>query len=695
MTDPARELRHELVYLKDSLISSIREGRTGEVDIGLDMYAELVRTFVARLTELGSRYDKATALQELTSIGDDWSEIRWIEEDLYQLIESALASGSSELIRNAIWLPVRLARIGFDHFDYYTFHKFVQKVGYCYVLARELRDPRSRQQAVDLCSRYLSEQANWIMGPAIERAESPQAVETRGDFALGVEVVFSRLLKAAYDHREIADFRLFVSSLSGLFDFYLKHPPDYGREEGSLSRAHAQLAHRLLESKALIFFGLGAWILHGYLEKDLNAAEWEDWNQSLRLPQDLDTAWRLLLQARRHETQQEMGWSHWELEEQEDGGAIIVQFGAFVARYFCVLAIEMLASGQGGNWRPKGEEVGSLARPSGGVLRNVLSDMAEHRERWGPVIGENGIEAIPLLEDILDHAFQSEKRREAEQIISAPLSGQRVDAVKNNIVREWRRDATLRTLAEAKGDYRYKNEPGPEGMLYLGINTRDLKELYIEQDRLFSGQWGEDYGRALARGENNKVLNSLISAGRPHAETVTIEDPAEQLAASLDSLRDRGHDPIILLSSFWRTQRTLIGSPLFSPEEEPLGSILDLVGLFSDARMFELSSDYEEEFVLLLDLRRTSTWQQYRPKLTLPGEEYLTDELTFYLGSIDQERARQMVRDRPELVPPSGEKTEEEVLLELQQQVHIRVWEQFDFEVRVPEEVRLLILPEE
>src|SRR6266545_427281 len=280
--DPSGNLRAELGYLRDSLLDGIREGRTSSVADGLDMYEELVSAFLDVLSQYGSTYDRHSAIREFSTFEGEWSEIRWVEDDLRDIIDAAFATSRMAVLRDVIYFPVRLAIAAFYKGDYYVFHRFLEWVPYCYRSIVSMPQDETRSNLVELTWRYLDETGNLIIAPQFERAASREEIGKQQDFALGIIRIFSRLAKEAFDHRELAHYGEFARALTGLYEVIERQSTRQDSSQLQLRLETETLSqderHRIEEKVALrvriaaalatigltrnmAFFGLASWFL--------------------------------------------------------------------------------------------------------------------------------------------------------------------------------------------------------------------------------------------------------------------------------------------------------------------------------------------------------------------------------------------------------------------------------------------------
>jgi len=141
-----RDLRVELGFLRDNTLQGTYEGKTAQVAEGLEIYQELISTFLDKLNQWESPYDRKRAMEEMSLFGEGWSEIEWIQGDLRDIIEASIATENLEIIRLVSGFPAKLATLAFHYRDYYVFYKFGHWVPGYYLAAvpqKTGKNPRS------------------------------------------------------------------------------------------------------------------------------------------------------------------------------------------------------------------------------------------------------------------------------------------------------------------------------------------------------------------------------------------------------------------------------------------------------------------------------------------------------------------------------------------------------------------------
>jgi len=122
-------------------------------------------------------------------------------------------------------------------------------------------------------------------------------------------------------------------------------------------------------------------------------------------------------------------------------------------------------------------------------------------------------------------------------------------------------------------------------------------------------------------------------------------------------------------------------SESFHKGENQLG--YGLVGYFRGRPVFNLH--YQgEPYIILIDLNKFCTWRQYKPLQILDREEYISQELTFLLKMFTKESAKESIQSNPKLLldKDGNQRSEDDVISELQLQVHFRLLEQYEIAIK-------------
>lgn len=705
------ELRVELSHFRDSLMDSIRDCKTGGVQEGLQIYYELIIAFLDKLQQWGSTYKKEQAVLESNSLEGGWFEVRWITHDLQEIIDMALRIEYINVIKEVLYFPIRLASLAFSRRDYYIFHQFLGWVTYYYNMALRIKDVTVKDFIVARCSMYLAETLRYHVIPSIERSETEIEIEAGKDFARGIILIFNRLMKSAYNEKQVEHFRAFSATVNSVFEFYFRHNQeheltslDYQLKNPSLTdvrrkeleqqlkikQKHVWVSNQLEETIKTMFYGLNSWLLHQYVNDKIKVESFNEWKNIFKTPSNLQESWEAFSTAAKEEDKDDYGWSFWESEEQSEGMAFAGittfwgGFNGYLRMLFCAQCLEIIGNmnedQKNSATIPHSHDTIFLAENETSPLRQLLKQIEQNAEKWEAIVGKDGLKAIPAFESILNKAVQAQKENENVSIKAAALSPQRVQLVKQEVVHSWNENAEFRNIVLKHGDYKFIGA-APEGKNFLGFNQLQPKDIYVEDTDVAVEGWGSQFGRDLATSENEDFIMQLMNNVKDLDNTNAEQDPVQNIARALDSLEKDKYKPIIIILNSWVSFASIEKSESFHKgENQPA---YGLVGYFRDRPVFSLH--YQgKPYIILIDLNKFCTWRQYKPQQIFDGEEYLTKELTFLIKMFTEQSAKEAIQRNPKLLLDKDEnqRTEEEVVSELQLQVHFRLLEQYEIEIR-------------
>ncbi len=83
-------------------------------------------------------------------------------------------------------------------------------------------------------------------------------------------------------------------------------------------------------------------------------------------------------------------------------------------------------------------------------------------------------------------------------------------------------------------------------------------------------------------------------------------------------------------------------------------------------------------------MKKFCTWRQFKPLQLLTGEEYISDEITFFVKPFTEESAKEALKKNQKLLQDKygNQRPEAEVIAELQLQVQFRLLEQYKLEIK-------------
>ncbi len=161
--------RNEMQSTRDRLIAAIGEVSLGTIDELRQTYLFVAEQFLEMLNELGGGYSADQAREERNSFFEGWNEVRWLVDDVRELIIAAAKSDNTDVIGKITYLPFAIATravIAGDHLLYQEFLKFTP---FIYSLGAEKLNTRVRSYMIERAWRYLRELTDfYIQSPLSE-----------------------------------------------------------------------------------------------------------------------------------------------------------------------------------------------------------------------------------------------------------------------------------------------------------------------------------------------------------------------------------------------------------------------------------------------------------------------------------------------------------------------------------------------
>lgn len=702
------DLTVEFERLRDSLVEAIHAGKVSRVESCLDVYRAAVQAFLEKLREFGAVYDFEAARQEASSIEGGWAEIEWIKNDLRGAIDAAFKGKSDEVLRKVIFFPLSLALRALQEGNYYVFEQFLWWMGFSYQKSRERPGQREQRDTIELIATFFRDMSDYSIEPQFRYAATAEEIKRHAEFSRGVILVLSQLLKAAFDNRDLFGFRVFAETLSALFEG-LRREGGEGDEEllrwrlqqGNVApQEHEEiqekldLARRVRQASAEVdrtrneaFFGMGAWIVQKHLATEEGVTEVRSYCDVIRVSIEIGPLTALYYDlSKKRVGERVFGWEAWIMEEAPRRQVVSINFDYYLSRFYVLKALEALrgVSHEAGAAieLPLNDDLEFLAGREDGELQRAIKEIEERKEKLGPLVDSSQIDAIPVFREILARAVARQKTKEADELIAAPLDTPKVRGFISNVVREWRRGAVVRAIVEGYGNTKTGGE-APEGLGYYGFNVIDRKDVYVAGSRVHASDWGTEHGRSIAATENQLVMGLISKAIRERNVGRGRVDAVGQIDQAIRELSETHTPNVVILSSAWHVATQLRQAESFRASEPQGVGARDFVGFYRDIPVFQVHGRGERGRVYTLDLKRLGTWWQYSPRRVFPDEE-IVGVFSFYLRAYDEVGARELLRKRPKLATDSdtGQRLEAaEALRQLQQRVHLRILEQFEYRV--------------
>lgn len=546
----SEEARTELRNLKEELISAVKSDKSDEVGEIVKTYIFLVEGYLEHMAQHGGIFNYEQAKKERSSLWmGGWSEIRWLAEDIYEVLELAVKHSNKEVVRGIAYLPIAISRRAIEKHDHYSFQEFIRLVEMLYVLsAKEGVNKDLSEFLKDRSWRHLREIVSLYIQYRIEDGNhSQETIKSYEGFVVHSLHIFKNLIEMSFKSKDFEYFTTVVNEVTKLMSYghFERYAYEVDRlqyiidEPGVDKKEKIKASEKLSRVKAIsdfwkefesrrkqMLFGVGTLVFDRYqrvLEKEVVKPYFD--KISAVQPSNLDKFTSLFLECHTFEVEDFWKWDSWDLIP--DAGVQNIQVLEKLEKFYAVKALQMVASLQKGGEinieLPTNRELVYLVEGSRDLM-STLEDVEKNSKKWSFILNENAIKSVEALRTLLTDAKERQIEANIQEKINRSISEKKVTSFINEAIKHFNENVYTIPFFEYIGSYQ-DSSLNCEGEVLkeekrLGINQVDEKAVFIEDWHEGYGMWGENYGESMAKGLDKEVFTKLLDA----AEQRSYED---------------------------------------------------------------------------------------------------------------------------------------------------------------------------
>ena len=710
-----RAISENLQISKDELIEAIHNGNISTVELLLNRYTFLIRSFLSAMRDYNVRFTM-DLVEKDNRLFSDWYVLSQIERDYYTILEEAMQSTNREIIYHVIDFPLDVVIIADEFRDHLAFRRFARFFPEIYILADRLIEDKSLKEFVyDRIWRALQDYINLRIMPKLEDPSvSNEDITTYHGYALEVALLFNALLKITIDIRDIDQFAIFGRAFNELIQWLYEIPSDRVADlehylvhtkdeilrkdyetELSKKKKIAELEEDFNEKRQLIWLGIGGWLAHLVSSNRLLPESYKQWARIVAQAfPDIELLYKVYSIGHNSRYVISRDWTSWklqELNEKEKGTSIVGGFidsDSWITNYYCMRGIELSQI-----------DVDHMQEiiPSFDD-RDILDEVSKGTELI--ITSENWKNAFDFAADQIEertktfiqiHQKISDLLKEIKDdyIIRAPLDPELILKFKLKVKESWGKSSILRNLIKMYGKYEERpDDKVPDELEAFGFNRMHSKAAFINQDKIHYSDMGEQLGRSLGMSDD-KCLCELFIKYLPMTE-INIDLLENTIYNNLNKFKARQSNPILIYNKL--QVRSLNKSKYYKPKWKidfhELKDIDRFNGTFDGFAILDVR-ELSNQDILLINFSHFAKLVQYRVE---KGSEY---PLSITIEQIDENAANKLIIDQPSLLidKDEGKKIErEKVIRDLRQRVHLQIWETFGLEdINLNEGMRIRI----
>lgn len=718
--EPASALfRREMQGTKDQLVAAIRSVSLSSAEELRREYLEIAETFLEVLHEFGGGYSAKQADQERGNFFEQWTEIRWLRQDVRELMAVASQSDNTDVIRDIIFLPIAIATRAVSATDHLLFREFIDFTIYIYHLAREKSEGSAKKLMIERSWRHLKEVCDFFIEPRLrdrDKSATEQYVLEFQDFALYSLKTFQSLLWATYTKdnqsasRDPKTFLVLLEVLDRVYENFLSHPeyPNAASMEYHLGLATTEeererirarlpiqkaieIARRqILLGKDLVRFGLASRIYELYRQHGRSEPQIGEFHEAIRatLPNNLPRLVEVFGASRERATAEYWSWDDWEMVY--DGQPRWVDTHGKLDRLFCTLALQLLTTlDENAITNIKLPHSQALAAAADGPtsVKQILENIQQHPEEWALTLSDAQIARVNDLLTLLTRIKTTQDAEDAEHVRRSELDVEKLEEFKKHIYETFRQSGRLRAVAERlKIISDCTREVPPKGLLAWGFNQLDDKAAFIRDYQIAYVGWGENYGQGMADHEDELAFTEMTSS--LVQKTVSETNIVRQLE---DVLRTKTGTRTIILQSldFDLEHKLFDDNRSFKREFRKDCPDTFLKGLSGHSGVYEidgrsvpvfevyLQKKEQKNKLAVLDLERLGQWEQYAAVEDTRGGTLIGPLFVRVTDlNADEERRNKLIASEPPWLQEYADKEGY-----LRARVVVEVYERFRFRI--------------
>lgn len=645
---PTDDFRRELKSLRDKTISAINRHAIGDLEDGLDLYSQLIKSVLRTFNDLHAR-TSSSAPALLNPFGQ---EMTWLENDVETFIDLVPLGGRARLLEPLLAffdeLLVDLWDAGeIDEHGRVT-HTLLRLYWRC------IHDSDGSQDAARSVLTHLRSHAQYRLAfsstkapPGVLANAINQVVDSMFE-AFRLAVLVPSIDAAVRCVTEIGELREALAFLAG--DGRRTASPTDG-VENSLRRIDGFA----LGSFAFIILAAN----RGRIPPD--AADQLLGRLDGLLPSD--RLWTAFI-----DSNEDLGrpypWLFWEIsltpEEQRSGA--FGHLDSAIDEAFARRVVKLGRIGEPGlSWASIDPAVRSAV--IGRVIRRL-----DFVDSWLPRLPPHAHDVVPRVRGLLQAMQANSDDEDVRRRDQLPLDEAKVESFLADAASMWGTRTTLRAAVRTETPI---TDPPSE---VFGRSILVPKDFFSRShDHSEPGDVARDLASSIHRGETVRILEAL---GGLVARDVPLADLRSHVVDEVARLRALDFHPMIVAVGTWHIYQALTASPWANPDQ-PAPQV--------DGANVELEYADDANLCIVADISAAVTLRRWRLSATRPHDRLIADDLLVAaVQNVDASYALELVKSDLNFRrdPNSGELVTVDVAVQrLRNRVNVRLFEKVSIEL--------------
>lgn len=528
--------RKELQGTKEQLVAAIKSTSLVSVEELKQIYLDIAETFLEILNRFGGGYSAEQARSESGSLFDGWSEVRWLNGDIRELMTIAIETRNRDIITEIIYLPIAVASRALQVKDHFLFQEFTRFSQTIYYLTEEMEEGKLKSFITERSWRYLTELTKYYIESELrddDNYENIKDIKEFEDFGLDIFRVFQNLLKSTFERRDIKTFKKILSEFLQMFKRfkpaeehpdleYLEHNSNWTQSEEEkknvrqrieFRKTQINISKRLKLSKEEIVFGTTAYLFEKYRLHQSDPLFQEFFTMAKdALPNDTVRLTEVYISSRSLWRDNFWGWDDWEMIP--DGEVHSIDVESKLDRLYCIKALQILGGKNAESIStiklPSSRDLAFLAEDRQKTVISALDDISSQSAQWSFILTSEQVAMVPVLKELLAKAKQEQEKAEEGMKKNAPIDEEKLSEFKKDVIEEFNKMGHLRKIFIKLGVYEdLTNQKPVNPVLSYGYNQIQDKGALIKDWHVNYIDLGQGLGRGMGRSEDEVIFGEM------------------------------------------------------------------------------------------------------------------------------------------------------------------------------------------
>jgi hypothetical protein len=428
-----------------------------------------------------------------------------------------------------------------------------------------------------------------------------------------------------------------------------------------------------------MFFGLTSWIFDHFMRNKTDEVlrQFYESVQSV-FPSKIEDFTNIFLKTHSFNVEDFWGWTLWEMRV--DGEVYSIQILEKLEKFYVIKSLTLLANKTDEEIKkielPYNRDLTYLAEGTGDLMK-VLDDININPDDWKFVLSENALSKVNVLKYLLTKAKKAQEEEEVKFKKEQPISQKRVEKFKKEVVKTFYENANMRDIFSKQfRAYEDKTKEKPNKKERFGINIVTDKAPFLDEWYVNFVDWGENYGRDLAFGEDSYLIDHISK----YCKEITKEEFGETLG------KIKNQNDLVIFTNGVTTRRFFENSNNFKPKWQRYIKQLDIKGFSGwyeyNGKLIPVFETYYRKVnkqILILNKSKIGRLTQLSPLNKPEKKEFIED--IFYIDiqafSENTELMEKFIKQPPEWLKKIGNKQKQREYI--RERVRIQIFERFEY----------------